>query len=207
MLIIAPCSLPGRRIRALHLPHADGAGGRKADDYLRYAFEHARTSANRIYKRPIVLRELGFADVPQRCGTLGGRFSHAPAVLDQFPRLRRSYRPTSSTIAAVFKDIATLGDYRTLHPMPSVCPPVAAMEAPVRPRDRVHRGTTSFHRSWAWWRKKRGVENAGGVGRRPARTSGLSSRSRLMEGTAGERLRDYSLVAFESQASSTVWKR
>src|SRR5207249_4777146 len=56
-----------------------------------------------------------FPIVPAQLGpTL--RFVHAPAILTQFQVYAGSYRPNKlGTLPAVFKDIATLDDYRTLH--------------------------------------------------------------------------------------------
>ncbi|OAI49376.1 hypothetical protein AYO44_06500 [Planctomycetaceae bacterium SCGC AG-212-F19] len=90
----------------------------KADDYLRYAFEHAAFIGEPALQAILtVLRELGFADVPARCHALSAeRFNHAPAILTQFQVFARSYRPSKlGQLPAVFRDIATLNDYRTLH--------------------------------------------------------------------------------------------
>src|SRR5262249_54533450 len=90
----------------------------KADDYLRYAFEHTAFISEPDLQAILgVLRELGFADVPARCKELSAeRFNHAPAILEQFQVYARSYRPNKlGALPAVFKDIAGLDDYRTLH--------------------------------------------------------------------------------------------
>jgi MoxR-like ATPase len=90
----------------------------KPDDYLRYAFEHAAfLSESDLQDILFVLRELGFSDVPARCKKLSAeRFNHAPAILSQFQVYARSYRPNKlGQLPAVFRDIATLNDYRTLH--------------------------------------------------------------------------------------------
>jgi MoxR-like ATPase len=90
----------------------------KPDDYLRYAFEHAAFLGEPdLQAILLVLRELGFADVPARCKELSvERFNHAPAILGQFQVYARSYRPNKlGALPAVFRDIATLNDYRTLH--------------------------------------------------------------------------------------------
>ena len=90
----------------------------KPDDYLRYAFEHAAFLGEPdLQAILLVLRELGFADVPARCKELSAeRFNHAPAILNQFQVYARSYRPNKlGELPAVFSDIATLNDYRTLH--------------------------------------------------------------------------------------------
>ncbi len=95
--------------------------GRKApkpDDYLRYAFEHAAfVGEPDLQAILLVLRELGFSDVPERCKQLSAeRFNHAPAILNQFQVYAQSYRPNKlGQLPAVFRDIATLNDYRTLH--------------------------------------------------------------------------------------------
>jgi hypothetical protein len=88
------------------------------DDYLRYAFEHAAyLSEPDLQAILLVLRELGFSDVPARCQELSAeRFNHAPAILSQFQVYARSYRPNKlGQLPAVFRDIVTLNDYRTLH--------------------------------------------------------------------------------------------
>jgi flagellar biosynthesis GTPase FlhF len=90
----------------------------KPDDYLRYAFEHAAFLGEpELQAILLVLRELGFSDVPTRCRELSAeRFNHAPAILSQFQVYTRSYRPNKlGTLPAVFRDVATLNDYRTLH--------------------------------------------------------------------------------------------
>jgi MoxR-like ATPase len=90
----------------------------KPDDYLRYAFEHAAfLSEPDLQAILFVLRELGFSDVPERCKELSAeRFNHAPAILNQFQIYAQSYRPNKlGALPAVFRDIATLNDYRTLH--------------------------------------------------------------------------------------------
>jgi hypothetical protein len=90
----------------------------KPDHYLRYAFEHAAFLGEPDLQAILsVLRELGFADVPARCKELSAeRFNHAPAILNQFQLYAGSYRPNKlGALPAVFRDIATLNDYRTLH--------------------------------------------------------------------------------------------
>jgi hypothetical protein len=90
----------------------------KPDDYLRYAFEHAAFIGEpELQSILLVLRELGFSDMPARCKELSQeRFNHAPAILNQFQLYARSYRPKKlGQLPAVFRDIATLNDYRTLH--------------------------------------------------------------------------------------------
>ncbi len=90
----------------------------QADDYLRYAFEHAASLAEPdLQAILLVLRELGFADVPARCKELSAeRFNHAPAILSQFQVYAGSYRPNKlGALPAIFRDVATLNDYRTLH--------------------------------------------------------------------------------------------
>ncbi len=88
-----------------------------ADDFLRYAFEHAAFLGEPDLQSVLaVLRELGFADVPARCKELSTeRFNHAPAILNQFQVYAGSYRPNKlGALPAVFTDIATLNDYRGL---------------------------------------------------------------------------------------------
>lgn len=88
------------------------------DDYLRYAFEHAAFLGEPDLQAILsVLRELGFSEFPARCQELSAeRFNHAPAILNQFQVYARSYRPNKlGQLPAVFRDIATLNDYRTLH--------------------------------------------------------------------------------------------
>jgi hypothetical protein len=90
----------------------------KPDDYLLYAFEHAAFIGEPdLQAILLVLRELGFSDMPTRCKELSQeRFNHAPAILNQFQLYARSYRPKKlGQLPAVFRDIATLNDYRTLH--------------------------------------------------------------------------------------------
>src|SRR5579883_1228252 len=90
----------------------------KPDDYLCYAFEHAAFLGEPDLQAILfVLRELGFSDVPERCRVLSAeRFNHAPAILNQFQVYAQSYRPNKlGALPAVFRDIATLNDYRTLH--------------------------------------------------------------------------------------------
>jgi hypothetical protein len=88
------------------------------DDYVCYAFEHAAyLSEPDLQAILLILRELGFSDVPARCKELSAeRFNHAPAILSQFQVYARSYRPNKlGQLPAVFRDLATLNDYRTLH--------------------------------------------------------------------------------------------
>ncbi|MFO0968143.1 MAG: hypothetical protein U0793_21515 [Gemmataceae bacterium] len=89
----------------------------KPDDYLLYAFEHAAFLGEPdLQAILLVLRELGFADVPERCKELSAeRFNHAPAMLNQFQIYAASYRPNKlGALPAIFRDSATLNDYRTL---------------------------------------------------------------------------------------------
>ena len=54
----------------------------------------------------LVLRELGFADVPARCKELSAeRFNHAPAIINQFQVYAQSYRPNKlGELPAVFRE-------------------------------------------------------------------------------------------------------
>src|SRR5205085_6243913 len=179
----------------------------KPDDYLRYAFEHAAFLAETdLQAILLVLRELGFSDVPERCRVLSAeRFNHAPAVLDQFRVYARSYRPNKlGALPVVFKDVATLDDYRTLHL------DAFGMAAEVRVLERhlLDRGivcvvdTTSFHPELgavvAEEKIKEDVEKTRegwGDYVRPHERLVRSFARRLMEGAVDERLRDYSLVS------------
>jgi hypothetical protein len=191
----------------------------KPDDYLRYAFEHAAfLSEPNLQAILLVLRELGFSDVPERCRELSAeRFNHAPAVLDQFRVYAGSYRPNKlGDLPAVFKDIATLDDYRTLHlDAFGMSAEVAALE-----RHLLDRGivcivdTTSFHPELgavvAQEKIKEDVEKTREVWGdyvRPHERLVRSFARRLMEGTAGERLRDYSLVAVRKPGKlDKIWE-
>jgi hypothetical protein len=122
----------------------------RPDNYLLYAFEHATFLGEpELQAILLVLRELGFCDVPARCKELSAeRFNHAPAILSQFKVYAESYRPNKlGELPAVFRDIATLNDYRTLNlDAFGMSEEVAVLE-----RHLIERGivcivdTTSFH--------------------------------------------------------------
>jgi MoxR-like ATPase len=176
------------------------------DDYLRYAFEHAAFLGEPDLQAILrVLRELGFADVPARCKELSAeRFNHAPAILNQFQVYARSYRPNKlGRLPAVFRDIATLDDYRTLH----LDAFGMAEEVKVLERHLLERGivcvvdTTNFHPELgaviAEEKIKDDVEKTREVWGdyvRPHERLVRSFARRLMEGAVHEGLRDYSLV-------------
>ncbi|MGE3808142.1 MAG: AAA family ATPase, partial [Gemmataceae bacterium] len=87
------------------------------EDYLAYTFEHAVAFDERsLQKVLLVLRELGYSEIPRRCQELSReRFNHAPAILSTFERYTRNYRPGKlGQLPAVFRDVATLNDYRSL---------------------------------------------------------------------------------------------
>jgi MoxR-like ATPase len=179
----------------------------RPEDYLRYAFEHAAfLSEPDLQAILLVLRELGFSDIPARCKELSAeRFNHAPAILNQFQVYARSYRPNKlGTLPAVFKDVATLNDYRTLHL------DAFGMAEEVRLLERLllERGivcivdTTNFHPELGAVvmeeKIKDDVEQTGEVWGdyvRPHERLVRSFARRLMEGTVGEGLLDYSLVS------------
>jgi hypothetical protein len=191
----------------------------RPDDYLQYAFEHAAyLSEPDLQAILLVLRELGFADVPLRCRELSvERFNHAPAILNQFRVYAGSYRPNKlGDLPAVFKDIATLDDYRTLHlDAFGMSAEVAALE-----RHLLDRGivcivdTTSFHPELgavvAEEKIKEDVEKTREVWGdyvRPHERLVRSFARRLMEGTAGEELRDYSLVSVRKPGKlDKIWE-
>ncbi|HKB36042.1 MAG TPA: hypothetical protein VKD72_06280, partial [Gemmataceae bacterium] len=178
----------------------------KPDDYLRYAFEHAAfLSEPDLQAILLVLRELGFSDVPARCKELSAeRFNHAPAILNQFQVYAQSYRPNKlGALPVIFKDIATLDDYRTLH----LDAFGMAEEVKVLERHLLDRGivcivdTTNFHPELgaviAEEKVKEDVEKTREVWGdyvRPHERLVRSFARRLMEGAVHEGLRDYSLV-------------
>ncbi|MCE9565239.1 MAG: AAA family ATPase [Planctomycetes bacterium] len=192
----------------------------KPHDYLCYAFEHAAyLSEPDLQAILLVLRELGFSDVPERCRELSAeRFNHAPAILNQFRVYAGSYRPNKlGALPVVFKDIATLDDYRTLHlDAFGMSAEVAELE-----RHLLDRGivcivdTTSFHPELgavvAEEKIKEDVEKTREVWGdyvRPHERLVRSFARRLMEGTAGERLRDYSLVCVNKpDKMDKIWER
>jgi MoxR-like ATPase len=183
--------------------------GRKrpqADDYLRYAFEHAAFLGEPDLQAVLlVLRELGFSDVPARCKELSAeRFNHAPAILNQFRVYAESYRPNKlGELPAAFRDIATLDDYRTLH----LDAFGMAEEVKELERHLTDRGivcvvdTTNFHPELGAVvmeeKIKDDVEKTTEVWGdyvRPHERLVRSFARRLMEGSAAEPLRDHSLV-------------
>lgn len=178
----------------------------KPDDYLRYAFEHAAYLGERDLQAVLlVLRELGFSDVPARCRELSAeRFNHAPAILNQFRVYAGSYRPNKlGALPAVFKDIATLDDYRAA----SLDAFGMSEEVRVLERHLLGRGivcvvdTTSFHPELgavvAEEKIKEDVEKTREVWGdyvRPHERLVRAFARRLMEGSVTAELRDYSLV-------------
>ncbi len=191
----------------------------KADDYLLYAFEHAAFLGEPNLQAILrVLRELGFADVPARCKVLSTeRFNHAPAILNQFQVYAASYRPNKlGALPAVFKDIATLDDYRTLH----LDAFGMAAEVKVLERHLLERGivcivdTTNFHPELGAVvmeeKIKEDVEKTREVWGdyvRPHERLVRSFARRLMEGAAAEELRDYSLVCVRKPGKlDKIWE-
>jgi AAA domain (Cdc48 subfamily) len=191
----------------------------KPDDYLRYAFEHAaflgETDLQAIL---IVLRELGYSEIPARCKELSAeRFNHAPAILNQFQVYARSYRPNKlGTMPAVFTDIATLDDYRTLH----LDAFGMAEEVKVLERHLLERGivcivdTTNFHPELGAVvmeeKIKDDVEKTSEVWGdyvRPHERLVRSFARRLMEGTVDERLVNYSLLCVRKPGKlDKIWE-
>jgi MoxR-like ATPase len=190
-----------------------------AEDYLRYAFEHAAFLGEPdLQAILLVLRELGFADVPARCKELSTeRFNHAPAILNQFQVYAGSYHPNKlGTLPALFKDIATLDDYRTLRlDAFGMAEEVRALE-----RHLLDRGivcvvdTTNFHPELgavvAEEKIKEDVEKTREVWGdyvRPHERLVRSFARRLMEGSVDERLRNYSLVCVRKPGKlDKIWE-
>jgi hypothetical protein len=190
-----------------------------AEDYLRYAFEHAAFLGEPdLQAILLVLRELGFSDVPARCKELSAeRFNHAPALLNQFRVYARSYRPNKlGALPAVFKDLATLDDYRTAH-LDSFG---MAEEVKLLERHLLERGivcivdTTNFHPELGAVvmeeKIKDDVEKTREVWGdyvRPHERLVRSFARRLMEGSVGEGLRDYSLVCVRKPGKlDKIWE-
>jgi hypothetical protein len=190
-----------------------------ADDYLLYAFEHAAFLAEPDLQVILLwLRELGFADVPARCKELSAeRFNHAPAILQQFQVYAGSYRPNKlGALPAVFKDVATLNDYRTLH----LDAFGMAEEVKLLERHLVERGiacivdTTNFHPELGAVvmeeKIKEDVEKTHEVWGdyvRPHERLVRSFARRLMESDIGEPLRNYSLVTVRKPGKlDKVWE-
>ncbi len=191
----------------------------RPDDYLRYAFEHAAFIAEpNLQAILLVLRELGFSDVPERCKQLSAeRFNHAPAILNQFQVYAASYRPNKlGTLPAVFRDIATLNDYRTLH-LDSFG---MSEEAEILQRHLIDRGivcivdTTNFHPELGAVvmeeKIKDDVEKTREVWGdyvRPHERLVRSFSRRLMEGTVCDELRDHSLVSVRKPGKlDKIWE-
>lgn len=191
----------------------------RADDYLLYAFEHAAfLGEHELQAILFVLRELGFADVPARCKELSAeRFNHAPAILNQFQVYAASYKPNKlGVLPGLFKDVATLNDYRTLHlDAFGMADEVVALE-----RHLAERGivcivdTTNFHPELGAVvleeKIKDDVEKTREVWGdyvRPHERLVRSFARRLMEGTAHAELCDYSLVAVRKPGKlDKIWE-
>jgi MoxR-like ATPase len=191
----------------------------KPDDYLLYAFEHAAfLGEHELQSVLIVLRELGFADVPARCKELSAeRFNHAPAILNQFQVYARSYQPNKlGRLPAVFTDAATLNDYRTLH----LDAFGMAEEVKVLERHLLERGiacivdTTNFHPELGAVvmeeKIKEDVEKTREVWGdyvRPHERLVRSFARRLMEGAVADALRNYSLVCVRKPGKlDKIWE-
>jgi AAA domain (Cdc48 subfamily) len=191
----------------------------RPEEYLRYAFEHAAFLGEpELQNILIVLRELGFADVPPRCKQLSAeRFNHAPAILNQYQVYAGSYRPNKlGALPAVFKDIATLNDYRTLH----LDAFGMSDEVKILERHLIERGivcivdTTNFHPELGAVvmeeKIKDDVEKTREVWGdyvRPHERLVRSFARRLMEGNVDERLRDYSLVCVRKPGKlDKIWE-
>jgi MoxR-like ATPase len=157
--------------------------------------------------------------VPARCRELSTeRFNHAPAILNQFRVYAGSYRPNKlGSLPVVFKDVATLDDYRTLHlDAFGMSAEVAELE-----RHLLDRGivcivdTTSFHPELgavvADEKMKEDVEKTREVWGdyvRPHERLVRSFARRLMEGTVTERLRDFSLVCVNKPDKiDKIWEK
>jgi hypothetical protein len=192
----------------------------RPDDYLRYAFEHAAFLGEPDLQAILrVLRELGFADVPARCKELSAeRFNHAPAILRQFQVYAQAYRPNKlGALPVVFKDIATLDDYRTLH----LDAFGMAEEVRMLERHLLERGivcivdTTNFHPELgaviAEEKIKEDVEKTREVWGdyvRPHERLVRSFARRLMEGTVPVELRNQSLVCVNKPDKiDKIWER
>jgi hypothetical protein len=191
----------------------------RPDDYLRYAFEHAAfISEPDMQSVLLVLRELGFSDVPTRCKELSAeRFNHAPAILNQFQVYAASYRPNKlGQLPAVFRDSATLDDYRTLHL------DAFGMSEEVQTLERhlISRGivcivdTTNFHPELGAVvmeeKIKDDVEKTREVWGdyvRPHERLVRSFARRLMEGSVSEELRNHSLICVRKPGKlDKIWE-
>jgi hypothetical protein len=191
----------------------------RADDYLEYAFEHAAFLGEPdLQAILLVLRELGFADVPPRCRELSAeRFNHAPTILHQFKYYAAAYRPNKlGALPAVFKDIATLDDYRTLH----LDAFGMSDEVEILQHHLLERGivcivdTTNFHPELGAIvmeeKIKDDVEKTREVWGdyvRPHERLVRSFARRLMEGAVDERLGNYSLVCVRKPGKlDKIWE-
>jgi hypothetical protein len=191
----------------------------KPDDYLSYTFEHAAFLGEPDLQAVLrVLRELGFCDVPARCKELSAeRFNHAPAIINQFQVYARSYRPNKlGPLPAVFKDIVTLDDYRTLH----LDAFGMAEEVKVLERHLLERGiacivdTTNFHPELGAVvmeeKIKEDVEKTQEVWGdyvRPHERLVRAFARRLMEGAVSEGLVNYSLVSVSKPGKlDKIWE-
>jgi hypothetical protein len=220
--LLAHVRLPGASERK-HLTYLvrrwSGKKEPRPDDYLRYAFEHAASLGEPDLQAVLlVLRELGYADVPARCKELSAeRFNHAPAILTQFQVYAQSYRPNKlGDLPAVFRDVATLNDYRTLH----LDAFGMAEEVRVLERHLTGRGiacivdTTNFHPELGAVvleeKIKDDVEKTREVWGdyvRPHERLVRSFARRLMEGAVTEELRDHSLVCVRKPGKlDKIWE-
>jgi hypothetical protein len=191
----------------------------KPDDFLHYAFEHAAYLGEPDLQAILtVLRELGIGDVPERCRELSAeRFNHAPAIINQFQVYVRSYHPNKlGQLPAVFKDIASLNDYRALHL------DAFGMAEEVRQLERhlIGRGivcivdTTNFHPELGAvvmeQKIKDDVEKTREVWGdyvRPHERLVRSFARRLMEGSVGDELRNHSLVSVSKPGKlDKIWE-
>jgi hypothetical protein len=190
-----------------------------ADEYLRYAFEHAAfLSEPDLQAILLVVREMGLSDFPQRCKELSAeRFNHAPAILNQFQVYAASYLPNKlGELPVLFRDIATLDDYRTLH----LDAFGMAAEVEVLQRHLINRGivcivdTTNFHPELgaviAEEKIKEDVEKTREVWGdyvRPHERLVRSFARRLMEGSVSDELRNHSLVCVRKPGKlDKIWE-
>lgn len=192
----------------------------KPEDYLEYAFEHAAFLNERdLQSILLVLRELGFSDIPQRCRQLSAeRFNHSPSILTQFQIYVGSYNPNKlGELPALFKDVATLDDYRSLH----LDAFGMAEEAKLLERHLIERGiacivdTTNFHPELGTVieeeRIKDDVESTQEVWGdyvRPHERLVRSFSRQLMEGRVCRELRNHSLVSVRKPGKlDKIWEK
>jgi hypothetical protein len=102
----------------------------------------------------LLVRELGFSEVPARCKELSvERFNHAPAILEQFQVYARSYRPNKLGTLPVSS--RTLPPSMTPHAPPRRLRHVAGGQS--AERHLLDRGivcivdTTNFHPELGAW--------------------------------------------------------